>query len=322
MVAPQTSNTNYLTSLLSVTQDGYIKMVQDNVFNKAALLFVLKDKAQLEVIDGGKYLQIPLMIEGNTAATSYSYYDVLDTTPQKGMVDAYVTYSHYTAPVVISRQERKENAGVSKVADYLAARLSQANLSIKDKINKDLFKDGTGNGGKDILGLKAMCEWSATPGAYEGVTDATYWVNEYVTASEPGVLAGLDSAFYGVSDGSDAPDIIVTNGNGMKLYEKYNRTSGVGINYVNNKLADGGFIYTSFKGIPMVLDQSSPDYSTGLPVFWMLNSNYIGFKFGDSEVTEFQRVPKQNVDEALVNIDCQLYSNRRNRQAVLAITST
>ena len=328
MSAAQTTDSNYLSSLLAVTQDGYVKMVQDNVNNKSATLFLIKEKSQVDMRSvAGNQVQIPLMVEGNTTVDSYKGYDLIDTTPQKGLVDAYLPWAYYSGSITISRQEQKENSGESKIADLLGTKMKQVLASMTTRVNYDLLNDaGTGNGGKNLTGLPAICPQAvaASAGAYAGITNAKWRHAPVASASaSTAIITDLDLLYYGLTDGSDVPDIILSNGTGFAAYAAANRQAGVGISYVNTKLADAGFATMAYMGIPMVLDQAVPNSTAGSTkaLFYMLNSSYLGFKFNDSEVTPFVRAHNQNAETALVNLDCQLATNRRGRQGILYYTA-
>ena len=325
MVYNQATDSNYLTSLLALSSPQFLKNLGDNYFNKRALLFLLKDNSQVTMMDGGTYIEVPLMVDGDSKGGSYDGYDKLNIAPKKGFVTAEVPWAHYYEPITLAHTEIQRNSNDGKVLDIMAARMTQSQNGLENNVNKGLFSDGTGNGGKDIVGIKAMCEASATPTTtYMGITSSTVaaWVNQYQGIAGTVMIAGLRDLFYSQTDGDDAPDIILTNGTGFSLYEKYNLTSGATIAYTNNKLADNGFITLSFKGIPMTLDASCPITSGTVTQYYMLNSKYIGFKWGAMSTTPFSRVPDQMAEVSIISADCQLVTNNRRRQGLAVITTS
>lgn len=312
------TDTDFITTLAAITRDQYLPRVQDNLFNNFAVLNAIKQKSQVIIRDGGINLQIPILVSANTTTDSMTYYDVVDTSPQKGVIDAYTPKAYYSTAITISSQEEQENQGDSKVADLMAAKMMQAEDSQNYRINGDLYLDGTGNGGKNLVGLLAMIPSSSSAGTYLGIASVTPWTHAYTSGASANTLATLDNLYYTLADGVDKPDLIVTGPNGFTMYEKYNRSSGLGVQYVNAKMADGGFASAMYKGMPMVLDQAAPDYATSAPYYQMLTSKYLGFYF-KSDMTDFVRPANQNARVALMNVTCQLVTNNRRRQGKCAV---
>jgi len=323
MGAPQVTDTNWLSSVLAVTMDQYKESVTDNVFNNNAALLLLKDKSMVDARVSGYQIQVPLMLGKNTSVKSFTGYDAFDNSPQKGIVDAYTGFSNYGALITISDDELDMNSDKEQVVSILQTKIMQAEGSILDDINDGMYKDGTGNSSKDILGLAAMCETSATPGAYMGVTNSTYWVNQYKTSTAAALLSGLTDLYFACTDGRDIPDIILANTDYVSQYEALNRsTSGTGIQYVNAKLADAGFAALEFKQIPMVLDKSLDDNdATGFGKAFMLNSKYLGLPYKEVKTSSFTESDNQFAKIAKMRIRLQLLTDKRRRQGVHYMSS-
>jgi len=313
------SNTDWLTSLWAISKDSFQNKLQDNIFNKSVLFGLMRDKSEVIVKDAGPLLHVPLMVSKNTGVDSYEGYDTIDTSPQSGYIDGTIKKAYYAAPITISKQEEKENASEAKVVDLLAGRAMQTETSVIDRINGDLFLDGTGNGGKNLTGLLLMIPSASGAGTYMGVdgTAVTAWDAQYQECASANLLSGassLDSLWYSCKDGMEQPDCILTDDTGIKLYEQLNRATGVGISYVNAKLADAGFQAVAYKGVPMVTDKGQ-----GTGVYHMLNSKYLGFHY-ETDTTDFVRPANQNARVALVNVVCQLITNNRRRQGKLILS--
>lgn len=321
MGAPQTADTNYYSTLLALTASQYREQLQDNVFNNNAALLLLKEKSMVSAQVSGEMLQVPLLIGKNETVKSYSMYDTFDVTPQKGVVNAYVKMANYGGFITICDDELETNSGKEKIVNVLTTKIMQCEESILSEINDNLYKDGTGNSSKNILGLAAMCETSATPGAYMGVTNATNWVNQYETCSAAQVISGLTDLYFKCTDGREAPDIILANTNFVTAYEAANRaTSGVSISYPNAKLADAGFISLNFKGIPMVLDKSLDDNdSGGVGKAFMLNSRFLGLPLKEIGIGDFVRSGNQFAKTAGMSYRLQLLTDKRKRQGVIVL---
>lgn len=326
MGAPQVTDTNWLSSVLAVTMDQYTPNCTDNVFNNNAATLLLKEKSQVDARLSSYQIQVPIMLGKNTSVKSFTGYDGFDNSPQKGIVNAYVPLANYGGLITISDDEIEMNSDKEQVVNILTTKIMQCESSILDAINTDIYLDGTGNGGKNILGLMDMCEASATPSSYMGLTNSTYWVNQYSTASTVSVLSALTELYFKCTDGREIPDIILANTDFVTAYEAANRTtSGVGLAYVNAKLADAGFASLGFKNIPMVLDKSldgDAADSGGYGKAFMLNSKFLGMPFKEVKTTAFTDSDTQFAKTAKMRVRLQLLTDKRRRQGVCVLSTS
>jgi hypothetical protein len=322
MGAPQVTDTNYLSSLLAVTMSQYKEEARDNIFNNNAAFFKLKEKSQVSARTSGEMLQLPILLGKNESVKSFTMYDTFDNSPQKGIVNAFVKMSNYGGFIAISDDELDTNAGKEQVVNILTTKIMQCEGSILDEINDNLYKDGTGNSSKNILGLAAMCEASATPGAYMGLTNSTNWVNQYATGTSGAILGKLTDLWFACTDGRETPDIILANTKFAVAYEAANRgTAGVNISYVDAKLADAGFQALNFKGIPMVIDKSLDNNDAGgKGKAFMLNSKFLGLPLKEVAVSSFTESNTQFAKVAKMRYRLQLLTDKRKRQGVIVLS--
>lgn len=314
----QTTDTNFESTVLAVTAEKYIPKLTQNIFNYNAALVKINEKSSVNFTRSGDEVIVPILLGKNNNTKAYAPYEAFDLTPQKGIVDAAAKIRDYAAPIVISDNELRINSGKEQIVSIMSAKLMQADESLKQRMNLHMYDDGTADGGKALLGLKAMCEESGTPGAYMGITDATNWINQYQTGSAGQLLSKMGALYYSQKDGGDAPDLILCDDKFAILYEAANQsTSGVGIQYVDAKLADAGFTHISYRGVPMVNDKS---LTASVGKAYFLNSKYLGFLFENPETTEFVRMPNQLAKSAFLKCSTQLITSRRNRQGVVVLS--
>jgi len=224
---------------------------------------------------GGERIVQPLMYAKNDTAASYSGWDQLLVTPQEGIDAAEFNWKQYSASIAISGEEMRKNAGSkTRIINLLDARVKQAEMSIREKIGEGIQSDGTGNGSKDLTGLKAMV---AATGTYGGIDSAAYpWWVSTVDATAATTLAIWRTQFNSASvDGQDTPSLISTTQSIYELYEgkltSYNSqvsflTKGEG----EKTLGDAGYQTLGFKGKPVIWDALTP---TGY--IWFLNLNHM-----------------------------------------------
>jgi len=312
-------DTDWTTSLWAVSKDQFLSKLQDNIFDQSVIFNMINGKSQVIINDGGPQLQVPLMVSKNTGVDSYEGYDVIDTSPQAGFIDGYIKKSYYGCPITLSTQEEEENMGKAAVVNLLAGRTMQAESTMKDRLNQDLYLDGTGNGGKNLTGLLLMVPSASGAGTYMGVAGGTVtaWDAQYQECASANIVSGassLDSLWLRCSDGPDQTDLIVTDDVGLTNYMQKNRVAGHGIAYVDAGMADSGFKAVAYKGVPMISDKGQ-----GTGVFHFLNTKYLGFYY-KSSTTDFVRPANQLAKVAIVSVVCQLVTNNRRRQGKLILS--
>lgn len=262
-------------ALLATTLKNYNKTLVDNIHKGNALFLLLKKKGAIKELDGGERIVQPLMYGKNDTAKSYSGWDQLLVTPQEGIDAAEFNWKQYSASIAISGEEMRKNSGSkTRILDLLDARVKQAQMSIREEIGTGIFSDGTGNGGKDLTGLRAMVLASGT---YGGINSATYpfWQSTVDTTATQ-ELAFMRNNFNDASiDGSDTPDLLVTTQANYEVYEakltSFNSVVSIQTKGEGEKtLGDAGYQALGFKGKPVVWDSLCP---TGY--FYYLNLNHM-----------------------------------------------
>lgn len=314
----QSTDTNFMTSVLALTAEKYLPKLQENAFKYNAALVKLKEKNELGITRNGDAILIPLLLAPGTGGKFYSDYDTFDISPTGGIVTAEAKIKQVAVPITVSGTELRINSGKEQIISLMTSKMMQADLTLKGIVGSSIYGDGTSDGGKSITGFGAMIEASATPGAYLGVTNSDYWVNQYATGSSGQILSKMSILDYATKDGADSTDLILCDDKFAILYEAANQsTSGIGVQYVDSTLADAGFKHIMYKGIPMVVDKNI-SASVGEALF--LNTNYIGFLFEEPETTEFVMSQSQvNCKSAFLNVPTQLFTNNRRRQGKIVL---
>lgn len=301
-------------ALLSTTLQNYRPQLVDNIFKARVLLDHMNSGGRVVMEDGGTSIVEPLIYEANDTVASYSGYDAIDLTPQDGISAAEYQWKQLAVSIAISGIEEAKNRGEQAILKLLQAKIMQAEETIKKSLNDQLFSDGTGNGGKDFLGLEAI---AATTNNTVGGIDASSnsWWNPYVESTAQALTASaMATAYNTAANGSDYPDIIVTT---QTLFEKYESLLTPNVRYQDTNKANLGFQNLMFKQTPVVFDKAAP---TGKMFF--LNTKYLkltgmnGFWFN---TTDFMKGTVAGVDAkySLILVYGQLTCNNRSRQAAL-----
>ena len=299
-------NTSF-DSLLSTTLANYRDQMTDNIFTARPLTNYLMDKGRIRMLDGGTKIVEPLVYGLNGTVGSYSGYDTISLTAQEGMSAAEYEWKQYAASIAISGIEEAKNNGEAAIINLLEAKIMQAEESMREGFNQMFFADGTGNSGKDWLGLGAIVEASGTVGGINRATSGNeFWQSYEENTAGALTLADMATAYNSVSVGNDHPDMVLTT---QTLFEKYESLLQPQLRYTDAKTADAGFQNLLFKSAPVTYDVHC---TAG--VMYFLNSKYltlVGHSGKWFEQTDFVR--PENLDARYALIMC--YGNLTCRNA-------
>jgi hypothetical protein len=299
-------------AVVATTLKNYLPKLEDNVFSARPLVFFLKQAGQIRTIAGGTTIVLPLIYAQNTTAGSYAGYDVIPTTPQDGMSAAEFTWKEYAASISISGREEAINNSEQEVIDLLEAKTMQTEETILEQLDQMFFLDGTGNGGKNFLGLAHLVGQNAT--VVGGIDPAaqTWWQSNINTTAEVLTKSRMENSYNTASVGNDRPNVVLTT---QALYEKYNTLLQDNLRYTDTRTADAGFENLVFHAAPVTYDvycQANTMY--------MLNSKYLRLT-GHSDVwfksTPFVRPENQNARYAQILLMGELGISNRKRHSVL-----
>lgn len=306
------ANPNF-DSIVATTLKNYLPKLEDNVFSARPLVFFLKQAGQIRTIDGGEKIVLPLIYGENSTAGSYDGYDVIPTTPQDGISAAEYSWKQYAASVAISGKEERQNNGKAQIIDLLEAKVMQTEETILEQLDAMFFLDGTGNGGKNWLGLAQLVGQNAT--AVGGIDPSTnaYWQSNINTAAEVLTIDRMENMYNTATVGNDRPNVILTT---QTLYEKYNSLLQNNQRFVDTSTADAGFENLAFHTAPVTYDENCQSGT-----MYMLNSKYLRL-VGHSDCwfkpTPFQRPPNQDARYMQILLQGELTISNRKRHSVLS----
>jgi len=219
-----------ISDIIATTIESRTKKAQDNLTNNNALLMRLSERGNIKTVSGGStILQEIFYNDPNTNfAGSYSGYETINISPDSPISAAQFTLKHYADAVTISGPEMLQNSGTEAMIELLATRVEVAESRLRNKIDLDLHGDGTGNAGKNLVGLSAMIAASPSTGTYGGIDRASYsfWRNvaKTGTADFGGALTtstiqnAMNSTALSVVRGTDHVDLIYAGTNAYSMY--------------------------------------------------------------------------------------------------------
>lgn len=313
-----TSQTVNYDALLATTMQIYKPKMEDNIFTANPLFYWLNRQGQKDTQNGGANILVPVMYGKNSTARTYSGYDVLDTTPQDGMTVAIYPWRQASASITISRIEERKNSGEAQAINLLQSKIMQAENSLIEDINRQVYLNGTGNGGLDFYGLDLLIEdgeatsWNSTVAGIARATE-TWWRNQWTdhtgSSFATNGLAIMRTMYNNCSKGNIHPDLILT---GQTIYEYYEKILAVNERFIDTRTGDAGFQNLLFKGAVIMYDsycQAQQMYFlTSQYIKWMVDTQT------DLITTPFVRPANQDAKTAQILIYANLVMSNAARQ--------
>jgi hypothetical protein len=313
-----------IDALVTTTLKYYRNKLQDNIFDNYPFLSYINGKLAValrgengkvkRLLGGGYKIVEQVMYEGNSTANSYAGAEVIDTTLQDGMTQAIYDWKQYATTVGITGKERKNNRGEQQLINLVEAKVKQAEMSMRKKLSEGAWGDGTGNGGKDLVGLQAIVSDTSTLGGIDPSTFA-WWkstVNATVGSFASNGINKMKNTYNTVSFGNEKPDIVFTT---QDIFEYYEGSLQPQMRYTSNKAADAGFENLLFKSAPVIFDRDCPSGS-----MYFLNSNHLSFDVDDQtdmDMGPFVTPDNQDVGTAKILFMGNLTTGNRRMHGVM-----
>lgn len=186
------------------------------------------------------------------------------------------------------------NNTAAKVIDLARVEMQSRAQDLADSLGTMLYGDGTGNGSKDILGLKAIVDDGTSVATIGGLSRATYpTLDSTVTVAATLSLATMRTLFNNVTDAGVPPTRIYSDFPTWALYEQLLQPQEKiykEINIVPNYKGYEGFDGLVYAGMEFIPDRKA---TTG--VLMMLNEDFLDFYGLDSDLGIFEGAKKVDV---------------------------
>lgn len=319
-----TSRTLSMDALLATTMDYYRPKMEDNIHLANPFIYWLTKDDKKKKQDGGANILVPVMYQKNSTIRSYSGYDVIDTTPQDGMTVAIYPWRQVAGSITISRIEERKNSGESQVLNLLKSKIMQAENSMKEEVNRQVFLDGTGNGGLDLFGLNLLVEdgvaWLSNVAGIDRTVE-TWWRNQWTSATGLSFATnGLNlmrTMYNNCSKGNIHPDLILTT---QTVFEYYEKVLAANERFIDTRTGDAGFQNLLFKAAVIMYDAYCPTQT-----MFFLTSDYIDW-YVDTETdfitTPFVRPANQDAKTAQILVYANICMNNIARQGRIGLIDT
>ena len=276
-----------ISDIVAATIESRTKKIADNVTKNNAFLARLNQKGNIRTVSGGSSILEEISFAENGNASWYSGYDLLPVAAQDVISAAQFQFKQIAVPVVISGLEQLQNSGKESMIDLMEARLAVAESTMSNLMSEGVYSDGTGYGGKQLIGIDAAIPPILTANqttAYAGITPATgtiteFWRTQTLTGQtmQPGsstntttqtVMNGLWSKLV---RGADRPDLIITDG---VLWANYMSSLQAIQRFTSADSAGLGFPTIKFMDADVVLDGGIGGFATANTMYF-LNTKYL-----------------------------------------------
>ena len=305
------------TTVLNTSLADYQKTLVDNVYNAYTILNVLNQKCK-KMINGGVSIVENLIEARQNNGGFYSGADVLETTQDDTLTMVEYKWQNVYEPIMITRDEERQNSGDShKILDLAATKMQLSEKAMGRRMEEALSKSIAGAGN-----LKSLADLVGTGdfGSIAGGTD-TFWQATSTTSGAFATqgLTDMQTLYYAISSSAqvDTPDLILTT---KTVYNKYEQTRLPLERISNGDLSfNAGAKTLTFKGETLTYGDF---IDSG--VLYMLNTNYLKLYVDsatDMITSPFINPSNQTVKVAYVLWRGNLGTNNRRRMGKLTSIS-
>ena len=319
------SRTEVLDDLYTTTWANRKKEVTDSIFTATPLTSELLKRGGIQMNgSGGRFLEIPLSYAKNETVKSIGRGDTISLSETKFMTVAQWNWKYIAGSIIRYFTDDTQNKSVQQHINWANSKIDNLRDSLVDLLETMIFKDGSGNGSKDIDGLDNIVSTTPTTSTtVANINQATYtwWQNRQKTATGAASVYLLSDMRNLANTCSEAktrmmPNIIVTTQAVAELFDDEVLEQRMIID--TKEGADPESLSTAWKGIPLMWSSQCP---TGR--MYMLNSKFFGINIDPDvnfDMTEWKSIPNQ-VNDRVCQIVCKLNAISSRRLSLGVMTS-
>lgn len=243
---------------------------------------------------GAATQDFPIKYQIGTAIQSFLGFDALPTSFTDTRVLMKYNPKFVAANVALAGTDIISNNTAAKVLDLTRVEMQSRAQDLADGLGTMMWSDGTGNGGKDILGLGAIVDNGNSVATIGGLSRSTYpTLASTVTAAATLSLATMRTLYNAIADATVAPTRAYTDYPSWALYEQLLQPQEKifkEVNIVPNYKGYEGFAGLMYAGMEIVPDRKA---TTGVMAF--LNENFLDFYGLDADLDAFEGSRKVDV---------------------------
>lgn len=223
------ANSSY-SDIITTTIENRSRELSNNWENNNALLRKLTAKGNVRPFGGGSLIveEVGYTDASTINANSYSGYEVINIAPNSPISSAQFSIKQYAGSVSMSGLEMLQNSGKEAFIDLMESRMKISEGQLMNRMDYDLYQDGTGNASKNLTGLALAVPDDPTTGTYGGINRANYsfWRSQYyrgvtdggAAVSAANIQAYMTTLALRCVRGSNKPDLWIADATYFGFY--------------------------------------------------------------------------------------------------------
>ena len=239
-----------ISDILATTIEKRSKKIRDNVTKNNGLLTYINDKGNVREFSGGSSIMEEISFAENTNAGWYSGYDILPVAAQDVISGASFDIRQAAVPVVISGLDQLKNSGPEQMIDLMEGRMKVAESSMMNLVAGGMYSDGTGAGGKQLIGLDLAVPVTPTTGTYGGIDRASwpFWRSKSTTIASlttTTVQPAMNAMWAQLVRGMDRPNLLLMDNlfwaqyvGSLQLIQRFSDPSSANLGFPTVKFMD------------------------------------------------------------------------------------
>lgn len=241
----------------TTVKQKYLPFVVDTILNSNVLFQrVVRASKQWS----GRTLRAPVKVSKNDTGQSFRGFDTFATSATDNRQFLEFTPSFYQITCALPGDELSVADTEDKVLDLMKLTIQSDTEDMADDLGTIWYADGTGNGGKDHLGLEALVDDGNAVATIGGLSRSTYDTLQSTVTASGGTLtlAKVDTLWSAVTSGSQKPSVFYSDETVFNLYgqllrpqERIMKDAG----RMKGLFGGTGFKGLEYNGVPILPDE-------------------------------------------------------------------
>lgn len=178
------TNDRYLRQMLTTSIEQRQSAIEDLVYNSTPIGAAIRERGAVKTASGPE-IRVPLLID-KLQAQWFTGYDKLRIDPKELLNSAVFNWKRVVSMFSLTGTELLFNEGRAQIIPLMSTYLEAAEMSVAEEFETSLVAAGTGQGGRQMIGLGGALPIVANTGTYGGIDRAANPIWRTSTFSVPG----------------------------------------------------------------------------------------------------------------------------------------
>lgn len=262
----------YGQRIQTTVQQSYLPFVVDTVLNSNVFFqrIVRASKPW-----SGRTKRVPVKVAKNSTGQSFRGFDTFSVAATDNRQYLEYTPSFYQITCALPGDELSVADTEDKVLDLMKLTIQSDTEDMADDLGDLFYADGTGNSGKDPLGLAALVDDGSSVATIGGLSRSTYDTLQSTVTASGGTLtlAKVDTLWSAVTSGSQKPTATYTTETVFNLYGQLLRPQEritKDASRMKGLVGGTGFSALEYNGKPIIADEKCTSGA-----FIMVNEDFV-----------------------------------------------